>query len=82
MTLEGAVFTPWNNGKEVPRWGVAEIHKMSPSTTGRCSRVIKQGSGDSRPMGARHGDTATNHSVVGRSVFAVQAWSNLLPIIP
>ena len=26
---------PWNNGKEVPRWGVAEIQKMSPSTTGR-----------------------------------------------
>ena len=22
----------WNNGKEVPRWGVAEIQKMSPST--------------------------------------------------
>ena len=29
---------PWNNGKEVPRWGVAEIQKMSPSTTGICSR--------------------------------------------
>ena len=27
---------PWINGKEVPRWGVAEIQKMSPSTTGRC----------------------------------------------
>ena len=26
----------WNNGKEVPRWEVAEIQKMSPSTTGRC----------------------------------------------
>ena len=26
----------WNNGKEVPRWGVAEIQKMSPSKTGRC----------------------------------------------
>ena len=26
----------WNNGKEVPRWGVAEIQKMNPSTTGRC----------------------------------------------
>ena len=25
----------WNNGKEVPRWGVAEIQKMSPSTTNR-----------------------------------------------
>ena len=26
----------WNSGMEVPRWGVAEIQKMSPSTTGRC----------------------------------------------
>ena len=26
----------WNNGKEVSRWGVAEIQKMSPSTTGIC----------------------------------------------
>ena len=26
----------WNNGKEVPRWGVAEKQKMSPPTTGRC----------------------------------------------
>ena len=36
----GAVARPgawsWNNGKEVARWGVAEIQKMSPSTTGRC----------------------------------------------
>ena len=30
------VPVPWNNGKEVPRWGVTEIQKMSPSTTGRC----------------------------------------------
>ena len=28
----------WNNGKEVPRWGVSETQKMSPSTTGICSR--------------------------------------------
>ena len=26
----------WNNGKEVPRWGVADIQKMNLSTTGRC----------------------------------------------
>ena len=30
------ILKSWNNGKEVPRWGVAEIQKMSPSTTGRC----------------------------------------------
>ena len=27
---------PWNNGKEVPRWGVAGIQKMSLLTTGIC----------------------------------------------
>ena len=42
-------ITPWNNGKEVPRWGVAEIQKMSPPTTVRDAAdmqlcVIKQGS--------------------------------------
>ena len=44
--------------------------------------VNKQESGDSQPMGARHGDTAANHtdllSGCGQTcVFAVQAWSNL-----
>ena len=44
--------------------------------------VNKQESGDSRPMGAWHGDTAANHtdlmSGCGRTcVFAVQMWSNL-----
>ena len=32
------VWVPWNNWKEVPRWEVVEIQKMSPPTTGRCSR--------------------------------------------
>ena len=31
----------WNNGKEVPRWGVAEIQKMIPSTTGRVAQIKK-----------------------------------------
>ena len=31
-TTQGCI--PWNIGKEVPRWGVAEIQEMSPSTTG------------------------------------------------
>ena len=26
----------WINGKEVPKWGAAEIQKMSSPTTGRC----------------------------------------------
>ena len=34
--LEQLELEAWNNGKEVPRWGVAEIQKMSPSTTERC----------------------------------------------
>ena len=37
--LQGVIIRgsgSWNNGKEVPRWGVAEIQKMSPSTIGRC----------------------------------------------
>ena len=36
LSSMGWGFGPWNNGKEVPRLGVAEIQKMSPSTTGRC----------------------------------------------
>ena len=32
-----AVRLPEKNGKETHRWGVAEIQKMSPPTTGRCS---------------------------------------------
>ena len=47
------------NGKETYRWGVAEIQKMSPQQLGD---VIKQWSGESRPMGARHGNTAANHT--------------------
>ena len=38
VKINNGILDPWNNGKEVPRWGVAEIQKMSPSTTGRCSR--------------------------------------------
>ena len=48
------MFLAWNNGKEV-----AEIQKMSPQQLGD---VNKQESGDSRPLGARHGDTAANHT--------------------
>ena len=36
VTSGGGRGNPWNNGKEVPRWGVAEIQKMSPSPTWRC----------------------------------------------
>ena len=83
-------INPWNNGKEVPRWGVAEIQKMSFSTTGRCSRhaaVVLSNKGVGTADQWEHG-TATHQpitwtyyiccpGVVGRSVFAVQAWLNL-----
>ena len=36
LYLKDFMAKPWNNGKEVPRLGVAEIQKMSPSTTRRC----------------------------------------------
>ena len=81
---------PWNNGKEVPRWGVAEIQKMSPSTIGRCSRhaaavLSNKGVGTAdqweRSMATQQPITWTYYiccpGVVGHSVFAVQAWSNL-----
>ena len=71
----------WNNGKEVPKWGFAEIQKMSPSTTGRCKYTREWGQ-PTNAMGAGHGDMAANHtdllSGCGRTcVFADQAWLNL-----
>ena len=30
------IMNPEKNGKETHKWGVAEIQKMSPSTTGKC----------------------------------------------
>ena len=84
------MFKAWNNGKEVPRWGVAEIQKMSPSTSGRCSRhaaavLSNKGVGTAdqweRGTATRQPITLTYYiccpGVVGHSVFAVQAWSNL-----
>ena len=39
-SIRSAAAGPWNNGKEVPRCGVAEIHKMSPSTNWEMLSVI------------------------------------------
>ena len=64
---------PWNNGKEVPRWGVAEIQKMSPSTTGRCYDVIVVT--NSPPIGLMRSQL-TNHQV--GIILDVQAWSEKL----
>ena len=60
----------WNNGKEVPRWGVAEIQKMSPSTMGDVIVVT-----NSPPIGHMRSQL-TNHQV--GIVLDVQAWSEKL----
>ena len=70
-------------GRRFPDGGSLRYRKWVPQQLGD---VNKQESGDSRPMGARHSDTAANHtnlqSRCGRTcVFAVQAWSNLWDLI-
>ena len=57
---------PWNNGKEVSRWGVAEIQKMSPSTT---DIIVVT---NSPPIGLMRSQL-TNHQI--GIVLAVRAWS-------
>ena len=70
-------------GRRFPDEGLLRYRKWVPQQLGD---VNKQESGDSRPIGARHGNTAANHtdlqSGCGRTcVFAVQVWSNLWDII-
>ena len=70
-------------GRRFPDGGLLRYRKWVPQQLGD---VNKQWSGDSRPMGARHGDTAANHtdlqSGCGRTcVFAVRVWSNLWELI-
>ena len=57
-------------GRKLTDGGVAEIQKMSPQQLGD---VIKQWSGESQPMGARHGDTAANHN--STHFFGVVDWT-------
>ena len=72
--IVNAIHDPWNNGKEVPRWGVAEIQKMSPSTTGRCSRhaanQLERGTATRQPI------TQTYYiwraGVVGKTIFDIR----------
>ena len=70
-------------GRRFTDGGLVRYRKWVPQQLGD---VNKQWSGDSRPMGARHGDTAANHtdlqSGCGRTcVFAVRVWSNLWELI-
>ena len=46
-------------GRRFPDGGLLRYRKLVPQQLGD---VIKQGSGDSRPMGVRHGDTVANHT--------------------
>ena len=71
-------YFSWNNGKEVPRWGVAEIKKMSPSTTGRCycchllsSYWLHELSADQSPSR----NCIRRPGVVGKTILDVQTWS-------
>ena len=66
-------------GRRFPDGGLLRYRKGVPQQLGD---VNKQWSRDSQPMGARHGDTAANHtdlqSGCGQTcVFAVRVWSNL-----
>ena len=66
-------------GRSFPDGGLLRYRKRVPKQLGD---VNKQGSGDSQPIGARHGDMAANHrklqSGCGQPcVFAVRLWSNL-----
>ena len=70
-------------GRRFPDGGLLRYRKWVPQQLGD---VNKQWSGDSRPIGARHGDTAANHtdlqSGCGQTcVFAVRVWSNLWELI-
>ena len=70
-------------GRRFPDEGLLIYRKWVPQKLGD---VNKQGSGDSRPIGAQHGNTAANHkdlqSGCGRlCVFAVRLWSNLWDLI-
>ena len=70
-------------GRRFPDGGLLRYRKWVRQQLGD---VNKQMSGDSQPIGARHGDTAASHtdlqSWCGRTcVFAVQVWSNLWDLI-
>ena len=56
---------PWNNGKEVPRWRVAEIQKMSPSTTGRCCHTSEWGQPTNGSKARRQGSQSQLYSFIG-----------------
>ena len=83
LLLVGSGYYHGIMGRRFPDGGLLKYRKWVPQQLGD---VNKQGSGDNRPIGARHGDTAANHtdlqSGCGRTcVFAVLVWSNLWDLI-
>ena len=63
--MQQSAAAAWNNGKEVPRWGVAEIQKMSPSTTGRCYQTREWGQPTNGSAARRHGSQSQLYSFFG-----------------
>ena len=68
-------------GRRFTDGGLLRYRKWVPQQLGD---VNKQGSRDSRPMGARHGDTAANHMDLQSRCGRTCAWEFVsgLPIIP
>ena len=65
-----ALLLPWNNGKEVPRWGLLRYRKCVPQQMGDVIVVT-----NSPPIGLMRSQL-TNHQV--GIVLDVQAWSEKL----
>ena len=53
------------NGKETYRWGVAEIQKMSPPTTGRCYQTMEWGEPTNGSVAQRHSSQSQLYSFFG-----------------
>ena len=45
LHLHSTHVDPWKNGNRHPGWGVAEIQKMSPPTTGRHAAAVLSNKG-------------------------------------
>ena len=91
QSLRDNLFNPWN-GKEVPRWWLLRYRKWVPQQLGDeaviqlpCYQTREWGQPTNGSMARRHCDTWTYYiccpGVVNRSLFAVQAWSNLWDLI-
>ena len=86
----------WNNGKEVPRWGLLRYRKWVPQQLGDvadmqlpCYQIREWGQPTNRSTARRHGSQSQGliifavrvWSAIVYSVFAFQEWSNLSDLI-